>query len=160
MTIAGQHDQPENPAVCDVCGIAMPKPGQSQFIWSDGLWTATTRTRLPGWVNLQVTRHVEGYWNLNEEEAASFGPALVLMGRSIRENTGAERVYVYWMGEDRLHFRLHMAPRLPKSSADPRGEALHSLLMPLSRIDLWFDIPSREETSRIGSEIGKTARNT
>jgi hypothetical protein len=141
---------------CESCDKSIPTKGEPGFIWTDGLWTVCTRTNLAGWVNLVANRHSEGFWNLDDEEALAFGIAMRTAGKVMRDVVGAERVYIYWRGEDRVHFQLHMAPRGERGPHGPNGEvsraeAVNLLMAPLAVVDTVANTFADDaETVRLG----------
>ena len=56
-------------------------------------------------------RHVAGPAHFDDREAASFGPTLRHLERTLEELTGALRIYTAAMGESHPHFHCHMVPR-------------------------------------------------
>jgi diadenosine tetraphosphate (Ap4A) HIT family hydrolase len=92
-------------------------------VYSDELWHAAILPGLevPGWLTLQTRRHTEQVTGMNAEEAATFGPRLVLISEAIKAVTDAERVYLYAFGDGVPHWHVLLAPR----SADLPVEARH-----------------------------------
>ena len=64
-----------------------------------------------GWLTVQTQRHVREPADFNDREAAAFGPAFRHFARTLREVTGALRIYMAAMGESVPHFHAHLVPR-------------------------------------------------
>ena len=115
----------------DTCSLCAQARGESEphggWVYRQGSWGlgALPGLEIPGWISLTlVSRHVEGIWNLTEEEASSLGPALVRAARVIQKVTGAERVYTVAYGDSTRHFHVMLMPRYADSPAKHRGPGL------------------------------------
>jgi diadenosine tetraphosphate (Ap4A) HIT family hydrolase len=83
-------------------------------IWENDLWFvrhAPSPAGLAGWTMLNSQRHVQGPAHFTDEEAASFGPVLRHVTRTLEEVTGALRIYVVAFGESTPHMHSHLIPR-------------------------------------------------
>ncbi len=57
------------------------------------------------------TRHVQGAADLNDAEAAEFGPMLKRVSMAVRACTGCDRVYAIAFGQGAPHLHVHLIPR-------------------------------------------------
>jgi diadenosine tetraphosphate (Ap4A) HIT family hydrolase len=64
-----------------------------------------------GYLMLEPRRHARGVENLDPHEAARLGPLLGYLARALRESEGAERVYVFVIGEHVPHLHIHLVAR-------------------------------------------------
>jgi diadenosine tetraphosphate (Ap4A) HIT family hydrolase len=80
-------------------------------VWADGTWrlTMALRSELLGFSYLEPRRHVPHIEDLDGEEARTFGQALALAA-ALKQQTGAELVFLYVFGEGIPHLHLHLAP--------------------------------------------------
>jgi diadenosine tetraphosphate (Ap4A) HIT family hydrolase len=106
---------------CSVCKAnAGDTVSPGGVIWESKLWLVRHTPPpfpLAGWTMLNAQRHVQGPAHFTDEEAASYGPVLRHVTRTLEKVTGAPRVYVVAYGESTPHMHTHLAPRyadLPK----------------------------------------------
>ena len=66
-----------------------------------------------GYLMLEPRRHARGIEDLDRHEAARLGPLLGHLARALRESEGAERVYVFVIGEPYLTCMFISWPRYP-----------------------------------------------
>jgi diadenosine tetraphosphate (Ap4A) HIT family hydrolase len=86
---------------------------------------AVTATEAPGWVMLLARRHSDGWlWDLDDQEALTYGLHLRDISATIKDVTGAERVYLIALGENTLHYHCLLIPRFADTPAEMRGAAL------------------------------------
>jgi diadenosine tetraphosphate (Ap4A) HIT family hydrolase len=83
---------------------------------------------VPGWMMLLSRRHVSGVDQLDEAEAAAFGPVIGRIQRAVLTATGAERVYLASLNESAHHLHVHLAPRYARMPAGVVGFAVFDLL--------------------------------
>lgn len=84
------------------------------LLYEDDLWVvrhAAPPYGVAGWLMVMTRRHCPEPAEFTDDEARSFGPMLRLFERSLREVTGALRIYTAAMGESFPHFHGHMVPR-------------------------------------------------
>jgi len=62
-----------------------------------------------GFAYLEPKRHIPYIADLNGAEAQTFGDVLARTSRALREETGAEVVYVYIFGGGVAHLHVHLA---------------------------------------------------
>jgi histidine triad (HIT) family protein len=84
-----------------------------------------------GYLMLEPRRHLHGVEDLNRREAARLGPTLSRVARALRESEGAERVYVFVLGEHVPHLHMHIIARYPGAPREYWG----------TRVDEWPDGP-------------------
>lgn len=72
---------------------------------------------LPGWLQLDARRHLEGPLAFSLEEASGWGGAVQAASRLVQQLTGCERVYAIAFGEGAQHLHLHLIPRHLQESA-------------------------------------------
>lgn len=81
-------------------------------VWEDSLWrlTVSLDAEILAFAYLEPKRHIPHITDLDSEEARSFGEVLARVSRVLREETGAELVYVYIFGGGVPHLHVHLAP--------------------------------------------------
>ncbi len=81
-------------------------------LWQQGGWRAWVMTQgpVPGFCLLVGEAHVPTLAELADGPAATLGPALARLGRTIREALGPERIYVYGFGDHVAHLHFGLAP--------------------------------------------------
>ena len=81
-------------------------------VWEDRYWRMTTSldAEVLGFSYLEPKRHIPHITDLDGEEARTFGEVLAQLTTVLREETGAEVVYVYVFGGGVPHLHLHLAP--------------------------------------------------
>ena len=81
-------------------------------VWEDSYWRMTTSldAEVLGFSYLEPKRHIPYITDLDGEEARTFGEVLAHLTTALREETGAELVYVYVFGGGVPHLHLHLAP--------------------------------------------------
>lgn len=103
-------------------------------VWSDKFWRLTTTTvgEIAGYCYLSSRRHIEDICELDGEEQESFGAVVTRTTSAIKQATGADKVYVYVVGDGVDHLHLHLAPwRGPASPLvdDPVKGARHRVIL-------------------------------
>jgi diadenosine tetraphosphate (Ap4A) HIT family hydrolase len=101
------------------CGMCAHLHGD-EVIWSDRHWAVLRVGESAGCFHVVCRRHVEGLWNLSEEEAQSYGALLRRLTGEIARACNPERVFVISMGEKSHHMHAAVMPRLEGMSPDPR----------------------------------------
>lgn len=108
---------------CGVCVSISDEASQHpEALYEDDLWIVRHGDApygLPGWLMMMAKRHVQGPATFDDREAASFGPMLRHMHRTLLEASGALRIYTAFMGESHPHFHAHLVPRyarMPKEA--------------------------------------------
>src|ERR687885_1153821 len=93
-------------------------------VWEDSYWRMTTSldAEVLGFSYLEPKRHIPYITDLDGEEARTFGEVLAQLTTALREETGAELVYVYVFGGGVPHLHLHLAPHRS-------GDALNTQLI-------------------------------
>ncbi len=107
------------------CGVCKQNAGEVEIqggvIWESNLWYVrhiAPPAPLVGWTMFHTQRHVQGPAHFNDAEAASFGPVLRHVTRTIEQVSGALRVYVVAFGESTPHMHSHLIPRYEKMPKD------------------------------------------
>jgi diadenosine tetraphosphate (Ap4A) HIT family hydrolase len=87
-------------------------------------------TAIEGWLVLILRRHAGAISELDEAEAAEFGPLVVRVSRALEETTGCERTYVSLFAEDpaHRHVHVHVVPRFREQPDEVRGVRVFSRL--------------------------------
>ena len=121
---------PSYEPTCGVCAsLAGPRPATPLF--ENELWHVRhidPPYGVAGWMMLISRRHVGGPAHFDDREAASFGPTLRYLERTLEEVTGALRIYTAAMGESHPHFHCHMVPRYAQTPGDAKAWAIFDLL--------------------------------
>jgi diadenosine tetraphosphate (Ap4A) HIT family hydrolase len=102
-------------------------------VWESDLWRLTTAlaSETPGFSYLEPKRHIPYIADLDGPEAASFGEVMARATRVLREETGAELVYIYVFGDGVPHLHVHLAPHRKGDALNDRmirGELLEEQL--------------------------------
>jgi diadenosine tetraphosphate (Ap4A) HIT family hydrolase len=81
-------------------------------VWRDELWRLTVSLRAPvlGFAYLEPKRHIPYITDLDGAEARSLGPTLARVTRSLKDETGAELIYVNVHGDRVAHLHFNLAP--------------------------------------------------
>jgi diadenosine tetraphosphate (Ap4A) HIT family hydrolase len=81
-------------------------------VWRDGLWRLTVSLRAPvlGFAYLEPQRHIPYITELDGAEASSIGPTLARVTRSLKDETGADLIYVNVHGDRIAHLHFNLAP--------------------------------------------------
>jgi diadenosine tetraphosphate (Ap4A) HIT family hydrolase len=102
-------------------------------VWQDALWrlTMAVASETPGFAYLEPKRHITDITRLDGPEAASLGATLARVTAALRDETQAERVYIYVFGDGVAHLHLHLAPHHPGDALNDqmiRGELVTQTL--------------------------------
>lgn len=76
---------------------------------------------IPGWMVVTSVRHLRGWYDLEEAEAAALGALASRVMRIQRRILQAEHVYAFAIGDALLHFHLHLVPRYAGTPPRLRG---------------------------------------
>jgi diadenosine tetraphosphate (Ap4A) HIT family hydrolase len=101
------------------CGMCAHLRGD-EVIWSDPHWVVTRVGESEGCFHVICRRHVEGLWNLTDQEALSYGTLLRRLSGEIARACEPDRVYVVTMGEKSQHVHSAVMARMKGVPADPR----------------------------------------
>jgi diadenosine tetraphosphate (Ap4A) HIT family hydrolase len=113
---------------CVLCrGVAGDVELQRIQVWEDSLWrlTVSLDAEILAFSYLEPKRHIPHVTDLDGEEARTFGGVLAHVSRVLREETGAELVYVYIFGGGVPHLHVHLAPHTAQDALNAqiiRGE--------------------------------------
>lgn len=119
------------------CVICRGRAGDEELerveVWEDTLWRLTTSicAEVPGFSYLEPKRHIKDITALDGEEAHTLGEVLARVSSVLREETGAELVYVYVFGGGVPHLHLHLAPHQANDALNDqmiRGEVISEKL--------------------------------
>lgn len=119
---------------CILCrGVAGDAELQRIQVWEDALWrlTLSLEAEVLGFAYLEPKRHIRHITDLAGEEARTFGEVLARVTRVLRDETGAELVYVYIFGGGVPHLHVHLAPHRPNDALNTqmiRGEVINEEL--------------------------------
>ncbi len=112
-------------ADCVICRGAEGDAQLERFqVWQDSHWrlTMSLAAEVMGFSYLEPKRHIPHITDLDGEEASTLGPLLARVTRILRDETGAEVVYLYVFGEGIPHLHIHLAPHRA-------GDALNSQMI-------------------------------
>jgi diadenosine tetraphosphate (Ap4A) HIT family hydrolase len=106
---------------------------QRSQVWEDALWrlTLSLEAEVLGFAYLEPKRHIPHITDLAGEEARTFGEVLARVTRVLRDETGAELVYVYIFGGGVPHLHVHLAPHRSNDALNTqmiRGEVINEEL--------------------------------
>lgn len=114
---------------CGVCA-SLSGPQAKPPVFENELWHVRhidAPYGVAGWMMLISQRHVGGPAHFDDREAASFGPTLRHLERTLEETTGALRIYTAAMGESHPHFHCHMVPRYAETPNGAKAWGLFDL---------------------------------
>ncbi|WP_300395486.1 hypothetical protein [Henriciella sp.] len=94
---------------CSICEMKLAVG--SRLVFDGENWIGMPVTGQPGWVMMAARRHFNWTWEMTDDEATAFGPAVRRMSNAVREVTGCDRVYVLGLGENTLHCHFLLIPR-------------------------------------------------
>jgi diadenosine tetraphosphate (Ap4A) HIT family hydrolase len=102
-------------------------------VWENDLWrlTLSLDAEVLGLGYLEPKRHIADFTALDGAEARTLGPVLARVTRVLKEETGADLVYVYVFGDDIRHLHIHLAPHVPGDALSTqmiRGEIVEERL--------------------------------
>ena len=103
----------DNKSDCVICrGVAGDLELQRVQVWEDSLWrlTVSLDAEILAFSYLEPKRHIPHITDLDGEEARTFGEVLARVSRVLKEEIGAELVYVYIFGGGVPHLHVHLAP--------------------------------------------------
>ncbi len=115
---------------CVLCrGVAGDAELQRIQVWEDTLWrlTLSLGAEVLGFAYLEPKRHIPHITDLDGEEARTFGEVMARVTQVLRDETGAELVYVYIFGGGVPHLHVHLAPHRPNDALNTqmiRGEII------------------------------------
>ena len=102
-------------AGCGICDIHADAARYGELECHRGRQWVVRHHPLPsplvGWTFLCAVRHVQGAADLDDGEAAAFGPAMRKVSRAVRDLTGCDRVYAIAFGQGAPHLHVHLVPR-------------------------------------------------
>lgn len=99
-------------------------------LWQNEMWAVRHIEGphgLAGWFQMVAKRHVASVAAMNDPEAASFGPTLRWLEKTLLDVSGAERVYTAAIGEVVQHLHVHMVPRYVTMANNAKGWAVFDL---------------------------------
>lgn len=148
------------------CVICRRAAGDVEFerlqVWEDLYWrlTVSLSSEVAGFAYLEPKRHIPHITDLDGPEARTFGEVLARTSRILREETGAEVVYVYVFGDGIPHLHGHLAPHRANdalSSQMIRGEVQEEKLPTgITRlVSREFPPLPTEELRAVGLRIGR-----
>src|SRR5207248_1567334 len=100
-------------ANCILCrGVEADEELGRVQVWEDSYWrmTISLDAEVLGFSYLEPKRHIPYVTDLAGEEARTLGEVLAHVTSALREETGAELVYVYVFGGGVPHLHFHLAP--------------------------------------------------
>lgn len=119
---------------CVLCrGVAGDAELQRIQVWEDSLWrlTLSLDAEVLGFAYLEPKRHIPHITDLDGEEARTFGAVMARVTQVLRDETGAELVYVYIFGGGVPHLHVHLAPHRSDDALNTqiiRGEVIEEEL--------------------------------
>ena len=125
--------QVRHPSFDETCGVctSLVGPTAARALFQNELWSVQHMDApygVAGWMMLISQRHVGGPAHFDDREAASFGPTLRHLERTLERVTGAVRIYTAAMGESFAHLHCHMVPRYAETPKGAKAWGLFDLL--------------------------------
>ncbi len=139
---------------CVLCrGVAGDAEFQRVQVWEDDLWrlTLSLGAEVLGFAYLEPKRHIPHITDLSGKEARTFGEVLARVTQVLREETGAELVYVYIFGGGVPHLHVHLAPHRPDDALNAqmiRGEVITEVLPSGAELLISKDFPPLPEAEQ------------
>ena len=93
-------------------------------VWENDYWrlTMSLGAEVLGFSYLEPKRHIPYITDLDGVEAQTFGEVLARVTKILKQETGAELVYIYVFGGGIPHLHVHLAPH-------SAGDALNSQIL-------------------------------
>jgi diadenosine tetraphosphate (Ap4A) HIT family hydrolase len=136
------------------CGICRANTATDPIFEND-LWLVRRMPPgigVPGWMMVNTQRHVPGIAAFDDEEAANFGPAFRHLCSTLKEVTGALRIYTAAMGESFPHFHAHLVPRSAEMPNDASAWGVFDLYRATQQQEVAID---PDEATRIAVAYGE-----
>jgi diadenosine tetraphosphate (Ap4A) HIT family hydrolase len=112
-------------SACIICRGRAGDPDLDRIqVWENDHWrlTVSLTAEVLGFAYLEPKRHIPYITDLDGEEAGTFGAVLTRVSTALKDETNAERVYVYIFGDGVPHLHVHLAPHRA-------GDALNSTMI-------------------------------
>lgn len=146
------------------CILCRGTDGDAQLeriqVWEDPHWrlTMSLGAEVLGFSYLEPKRHIPHITDLDGEEARSLGTVLARAARVLRDETGAELVYVYVFGGGVPHLHIHLAPHRSGDALNSqivRGETIEEKLESGATRTISKDFPPlpEEEQRRVARQV-------
>jgi len=106
-----------NTSECAICRGAEGDPELDRVeVWRDAHWrlSMSRQAATLGFAYLEPIRHIPYLADLDDPEAATFGPVIARASAALREASGAALVYAYVFGGGIPHLHVHLAPNKPE----------------------------------------------
>lgn len=108
-------------APCKLCDMAHPAAPVTDLD-GDQHWTLfINHDRIPGSIWIRSNAHVEGLWNLSDEESGSFGTMVRRAAQLLRREYGAEKTYLLSLGERLAHVHALVIARIEGAHGGAQG---------------------------------------
>ena len=135
---------------CRICAVSSGATEVPHgLLYQDDLWVVRHSAPpygVAGWLTVQTRRHVAEPADFNDAEARNLGPMLRHFEGTLREITGALRIYTAAMGESFPHFHCHMVPRYPETPNGAKAWGVFDLSRQAAEGTITVD---EQEVSRI-----------
>ncbi len=129
-------------------------------VWEDSHWRLTMSlvAEVLGFSYLEPKRHIPHITDLDSEEARTLGTVLARVARVLRNETGAELVYIYVFGGGIPHLHIHLAPHRTGDALNSqivRGEIIEEKLESGATRIISKDFPSlpEEEQRAVAQQV-------
>ena len=123
------------------------------LLYQDDLWVVRHSAPpygVAGWLTVQTRRHVAEPADFSDAEASNLGPMLRHFEGTLREITGALRIYTAAMGESFPHFHCHMVPRYAETPNGAKAWGVFDLSRQAAEGTITVD---EQEVARISAEF-------
>lgn len=150
----------------DDCVICRKTKGDQEMfrtqIWENNLWRLTMSifAETLGFSYLEPKRHIPHITDLDGKEAETFGTVLAKVTKILKEETGAELVYIYVFGGGIPHLHVHLAPHIKNDALNTqmiRGELTTKKLPNGAEIFESKDFPPLPEKTHL--QIAQKVKN-
>jgi diadenosine tetraphosphate (Ap4A) HIT family hydrolase len=108
---------------------------EDDLVYVGHMHTMGRPTVYRGYLMVETKRHVPGFGDLTDDEAAAVGRLMNRVARVQKEIVGGEHVYAFVLGGGVPHLHVHLAPRYPGTPREYWG----------TRLTRWPDAPRVDE---------------
>lgn len=145
----------DKPSDCMICkGTVGDVELQRIQVWEDALWrlTISLDAEILAFAYLEPKRHITDITALDGEEKLTFGETLARVCRALRDETGAEQVFMYVFGGGIPHLHVHLAPHHAGDALNTqmiRGEIIEEMMESGATKCVSKDFPTLPESTQL-----------
>lgn len=148
---------------CILCrGASGDEELQRVEIWQDEHWrlTMSLYAEALGFSYLEPKRHIPSILDLDGEEARTLGEVLARVTRALRDETGADLVYLYVFGSGIPHLHIHLAPHRPGDALNDQMIKGHVVVEKTDSgvgrmVSLEYPVLPQEDQRAVAARVGR-----